>query len=172
MPYPEPVETAEDFTLTDQEGRPFRLADHRGRVVLLFFGFVHCPDVCPVTLSTWGKVQAALDDARDRVEFVFVTVDPERDTPESLRRHLEIYGQEFHGLTGSQEQLAGVYEAYGIFQEKVPVGSSAGGYVVDHSTRMLLIDATGRLRLRYAFDVAAEDIVHDVRRLLAERAGP
>jgi len=169
--YTEPLALSKDFVLTDHDGRPFRLADHRGRTVLLFFGFVHCPDVCPVTLSTWGRVQAALGDARDRVEFVFVTVDPGRDTPESLRKHLAIFGRDFHGLTGSPAELAAVYEDYGIFQERVPITTSAGGYVVDHSTRMLLIDAAGRLRLRYEFDADPDDIVHDIRRLLDEAPG-
>ncbi len=80
----------EDFTLTDQYGEPYRLADQRGKIVLLFFGYAHCPDVCPVTLSNWARVEEALAAETD-VEFVFVTVDPERDTVERLREHLEIF---------------------------------------------------------------------------------
>ncbi len=156
----------EDFTLTDQYGEPFRLADHRGKVVLLFFGYAHCPDVCPVTLSTWARVEEALASERD-VEFVFVTVDPERDTIERLRDHLEIFSDNFRGLTGTEEQVTPVYERFGIFRKKVPFSSSAMGYVVDHSTVMLLLDSEGKVRLTFPFDADPDEIVHDVRGLLA-----
>jgi protein SCO1/2 len=156
----------EDFTLTDQHGKPYRLADHRGKVVLLFFGYAHCPDVCPVTLSSWARVRQALA-ADDDVEFVFVTVDPERDTIERLRDHLEIFSDDFRGLTGTEEQVTPVYERFGIFRKKVPFSSSAMGYVVDHSTVMLLLDREGRVRLTFPFDADPDEIVHDVRRLLA-----
>jgi len=156
----------EEFTLTDQYGEPYRLADHRGQVVLLFFGFAHCPDVCPVTLSNWARVEEALA-GDDDVEFVFVTVDPERDTIERLRDHLEIFSDNFRGLTGTEEQMAPVYESFGIFPKKVPFSSSAMGYVVDHSTVMLLLDREGKVRLTFPFDADPDEIVHDVRRLLA-----
>ncbi len=156
----------EDFTLTDQYGKPYRLADHRGKVVLLFFGYAHCPDVCPVTLSNWARVEEALA-GNDEVEFVFVTVDPERDTIERLREHLEIFSDNFRGLTGTEEQVTPVYESFGIFREKVAFSSSAMGYVVDHSTLMLLLDRNGQVRLTFPFDADPDEIVHDVRRLLA-----
>ena len=156
----------EDFTLTDQYGKPYRLADHRGKVVLLFFGYAHCPDVCPVTLSNWARVEEALAAEAD-VEFVFVTVDPERDTVERLRDHLEIFSDNFRGLTGTEEQVIPVYESFGIYREKVPISSSAMGYVVDHSTVMLLLDRNGQVRLTFPFDADPDEIVHDVRRLLA-----
>ncbi len=160
------VGPAEDFTLTDQYGKPYRLADQRGKVVLLFFGYAHCPDVCPVTLSNWARVEEALA-AEGDVEFVFVTVDPERDTIERLRDHLEIFSDNFRGLTGTEEQVTPVYEAFGIFRKKVPFSSSAIGYVVDHSTLMLLLDREGQVRLTLPFDADPEMIVHDIRRLLA-----
>lgn len=156
----------EDFTLTDQDGRPFRLADHRGKVVLLFFGYAHCPDVCPVTLSNWARVEKALG-AEEDVEFVFVTVDPERDTIERLREHLEIFSENFRGLTGTEEQMTPVYERFGIFHERVPLSDSAMSYIVDHTTLMLVLDREGRVRLSLPFDADADRIVHDVRRLLA-----
>ena len=156
---------AEDFTLTDQHGRPFRLSDHRGKIVLLFFGYAYCPDVCPVTLSSWRRVEEALGNSED-IEFVFVTVDPERDTPERLREHLANFSDGFHGLTGSQEELEAVYESYGIFMRKVPFSSSAVGYVVDHSTVIIVLDRKGQMRLTIPFDADPDEIVHDVRRLL------
>jgi protein SCO1/2 len=156
---------AADFELTDQHGRPFRLEDRRGKVVVLFFGFVHCPDVCPVTLSNWARIQRELD--RDDVEFVFVTVDPERDTPERVREHLAIFSDRIHGLTGTLEQLEPVYKAYGIFRRKSQFSSSAAGYVIDHSAVMMLLDREGRLRVTFPFDADADQVAHDVRRLLA-----
>lgn len=159
------TEPADDFTLTDQHGEPFRLADHRGKVVLLFFGYAHCPDVCPVTLSSWSRVEEALGGEED-VEFVFVTVDPERDTPELLREHLAIFSDDFYGLTGTMEEVEPVYESYGIFRRKVSFSSSAMGYVVDHPTLMMALDREGKLRLTIPFDADPDEIVHDVRRLL------
>jgi len=166
--YAEP-KPADDFTLTDQFGEPFRLADHRGKVLLLFFGYAHCPDVCPVTLSNWARAREGLALEKD-VEYLFITVDPERDTTERLREHLAIFSEDFVGLTGTVEELRSVYEDYGIFQKKMQFANSAAGYVVDHSTVMLVVDREGRLRITFPFDAKADDIVHDVRRLLAEPA--
>ena len=94
-----------DFTLQDHTGQPFRLADQRGNVVLLFFGYTSCPDVCPTTLATWRQVHDLLGDEAGRTRFVFVTVDPERDTGERLGRHVQAFNPDFLGLTGTPEQL-------------------------------------------------------------------
>ncbi len=155
-----------ELALTDQHGEPFRLSDQHGRVVLLFFGFVHCPDVCPMTLSSWGRVQQALGDDADQVRFVFVTVDPERDTPERLAEHVSIFGTDFRGLGGTAEELQTVYSAFGIHHQKVAYSSSALGYVVDHTSRMFLVDSEGALRFSYPFDIPHEELLHDVRLLL------
>jgi len=161
---------APDFTLTDQLGRPFRLADQRGRVVLIFFGFVHCPDVCPATLSTWAKVAKRLGDARREVRFVFITVDPERDTGERMGRHLSIFGSDFLGLTGTPEELDAVYRAYGVTHRKLNLFESAGGYVMEHTSQTFLIDLEGILRLKYDFDTPSDDVFADVRWLLDHRS--
>jgi protein SCO1/2 len=159
-----------DFTLTDQHGEPFCLADRRGAPLLLFFGFVHCPQACPATLSGWSRVRSLLGERGERVCFAFVTVDPRRDTPERLARHLEAFGVSFLGLTGSDAELEAVYDAYGIRHERVDVDpdDQSLGYVIDHTTRTLLIDARGRLRVEHDFRARPEDIAADLLRLLAE----
>jgi protein SCO1/2 len=164
--YVEDPPRAEQLSLTDQYGEPFRLSDERGKIVVLFFGYVHCPDVCPVTLSTWAKVEEALGDDALEVRFVFVTVDPERDTRERLKEHLEIFSETFVGLTGPIDEMEATYEAFGIFRDKVPFTASAAGYVVDHSTRILVLDREGKLRVVLGFDAPAGEIVHDLRLLL------
>lgn len=161
----DPPIPAPDFTLTDQGGQPFRLGDQRGKVVLLFFGYTNCPDVCPTTLATWKRVYDALGDDADRVRFVFITVDPERDTPERLREHLAIFNPNFVGLTGTLDELAPVYGAYGIFREKDAATESALGYLVSHTASVAVIDRDGQRRLSFSFGTPAEDIVHDLHQL-------
>jgi protein SCO1/2 len=157
---------APEIALDDQRGQPFRLSEQRGRAVLLFFGFVHCPDVCPATLSTWGRLQRALGEEADAVRCVFVTVDPERDTAERVADHLAIYGGGIIGLTGTEEELAEVWEAYDIHREVMRFGDTPGSYIVDHTAEMILVDGDGRQRLRHGFDVSVEDLLHDVRLVL------
>jgi len=161
----EPV-TVQDFALTDQNGRPFRLSDQRGQVVLLFFGYTQCPDVCPTTLATWKKVHEALGSDAGRVRFAFVTVDPERDTPERLGLHVNAFHPDFIGLTGSQEELQSVYDIFDVYFEKDTSSGSALGYLVSHTATMFVIDPEGQWRLRETYGTPAEDIVHDVQQLL------
>jgi len=160
----------EDFALADQHGRPFRLSEARGRAVLLFFGYVHCPDVCPTTLSTWAKVERELGDESENVAFVFVTVDPERDTPAILAKHLAVFSPSFTGITGSAEELNPLFDAFDIHHEEVPIPASAAGYLVNHTTRMFLIDPSGRLRVKYDFRTRPEDIARDVQWLLEQES--
>lgn len=162
----EPAETAPDFTLVDQHGQPFRLGEQRGKVVLLFFGYTQCPDVCPITLSVWQQVETALGEQAARVRFAFVTVDPERDTPERLALHLGAFSPNFVGLTGSAAELEAVYAAYGVVHEKEMLPGSAAEYTVAHTASAFVIDPDGRWRLRETYGTTAEEIVHDVRVLL------
>ena len=161
---------ADDFVLTDQLGRRFSLADQRGRVVLLYFGYIHCPDMCPATLSIWTELKALLGEGAANVSFVFVTVDPTRDSPERLKGLLSVFGDHITGLTGSPAELAPVYEAFDVHREQVALGEGGdegeGGYLMDHGLDTLLIDGTGRPRVRFRFGTAAEDMVDDVRWLL------
>jgi protein SCO1/2 len=161
----QPVPAA-DFTLTDQHGQPFRLGDQRGKVVLLFFGYSSCPDVCPTTLSNWKQVHAGLEDDAQQVRFVFVTVDPARDTPERLQQHLALFSPDFIGLAGTLEELESVYRAYGVYYEKVEAPESALGYLVNHTSSDYVIDTEGNWRVRHTFGTPPQDIVHDIRELL------
>jgi protein SCO1/2 len=146
----EPVDVP-DFALTDENGGLFRLSDQQGNVVLLFFGYTSCPDVCPTTLATWRKVHEALGEDAERVRFVFVTVDPERD---------------FIGLTGAPDELDPVYEAFDVYYEKDTSSGSALGYLINHTATTFVLDPQGRWRLRETYGTEAEDIVHDIRQLL------
>lgn len=155
-----------DFALTDQYGQPFTLSGHSGKVKIFFFGYTFCPDVCPLTLSTWKRVQEKLEDDAEKVTFVYVTVDPERDSQEKLKTHLAVFSDDFIGLTGSPEALSEVYASFGVLAEKVKVSDSAAGYLVNHSTRMFVVDQTNMLRLLIDHDAPVDNIVHDIRLLL------
>jgi protein SCO1/2 len=162
----DPPRPVQDFTLINQHGRPFRLSDQRGRVLLLFFGYTHCPDVCPTTLSTWARIHEALGDDAAQVRFVFITVDPERDTPERLREHVRIFNADFAGLTGASDALRPVYQTFGVYFEKDTTTASAASYLVSHTASTFAVDRDRQWRLRYAFDTPIEDIVHDLKQLL------
>jgi protein SCO1/2 len=162
----EPPIPAEDFGLVDQHGDPFRLSDQRGDMVLIFFGYTHCPDICPSTLSEFQSIKKGLAEDADSVEFVFVTVDPERDTPQVLAEYLGFFDPDFIGLSADRETLRPVWDAYGVYQNRRDV-NSAVGYLVDHSTRMYVIDRTGNLILTYPFGFETEKIIHDLAYLLS-----
>lgn len=161
----EPVDVA-DFALTDENGGVFRLSDQQGNVVLLFFGYTSCPDVCPTTLATWRKIHEALGEDAERVRFVFVTVDPERDTAERLGMHVNAFNPDFIGLTGTPEELDPVYKSFDVYYEKDTSSGSALGYLVNHTSTTFVLDPQGRWRLRETYGTEAEDIAHDIRQLL------
>ena len=157
-----------DFALTDQHGSLFRLSDQRGNVVLLFFGYTQCPDVCPTTLATWRRVHEGLGDDADRVRFVFVTVDPERDTPERLGLHVGAFNPDFIGLTGEPDELQAVYQVFDVFFEKDTSSGSAAGYLISHTATTFVLDPEGNWRLRETYGTPVEDLVYDVHELLQE----
>jgi protein SCO1/2 len=160
-------QTAPDFELSATDGETFRLSDQRGKVTLMFFGYTSCPDVCPTTLAEANQVLKGLGDDSEQVRFVFITVDPERDTPEVLDTYVKAFNPAIIGLTGSPDQLSAVRQDYGIFAEKEALENSAVGYVVNHTARVFLVDAEGRLRLSYSYGTPPEDIVEDIRHLLS-----
>jgi protein SCO1/2 len=161
----EPPREAPAFTLEGSHGEPLRLADYRGKVVVLGFGFSHCPDVCPITLSTLRAALRELGDAGKDVQVLYITVDPERDTAQRMREYLGAFHESFRGGTGTAEQLAAVRKAYGIMAEKRVV---PGTYLYGHSSFTYLVDREGRLRALMPYGHPAADYVHDLRALLAQ----
>lgn len=153
-----------DFTLTSHRGLPVTLADQRGWVCLLFFGFTSCRDVCPVTLSRLGAAQSLLEDAADRTRILFVSVDPRRDTPERLAAYLGAYGGRAVGLTGDAEQIRAVTRAFAAAYERVDGPDQ--NYDVDHTSRVYLIDQRGQVRYLFSQDDSPEFIAAAVRQLL------
>ena len=162
-----PVE-APHFELADVNGELVQLSDMDGQVVIMFFGYTGCPDVCPVTLSEFLRIRSQLGNQAENVSFVFVTVDPERDTPERMKKYLSNFDPEITGLTGNRAQLESVWSSYGVYEAKVE-GSSEDNYLVDHSSRIYVIDAEGNLRLTYLFGTDNQVIVEDVRHLLSRQ---
>jgi protein SCO1/2 len=162
----EPPVSAPNFELTDFNGQRFQLSTLQDQVVIIFFGYTSCPDVCPVTLSDFMQIRSKLGDRAEEVSFVFVTVDPERDTPERMRRYLTNFDADIIGLTGERSELEPVWEAYGVYQAKAE-GSSEENYLVDHSSRIYVIDLDGNLRLTYLFGTDDQLITEDVRHLVS-----
>ena len=160
-----PPNPAPALTLTDQHGQPFDLASQRGRAVLLFFGYTHCPDVCPTTLSDFLTVRDALGDRADDVAFVFVTVDPARDTPDRLAQYLDFFDPGFIGLTGTDEQIAQAKQGYGVYS-RIQESTSSLGYLVDHTSAMFVIDPDGNERLTYPYGTEPAIVAEDVSHLL------
>jgi len=163
----QPPVPAADFTLLDQEGNPFQLSDQQGNVVLIFFGYTNCPDVCPATMADFHTLHDALGDRANQVDLIFVTVDPQRDTSERLKTYLANFDPAIVGLTGDPQVLEQVWKGYGVYQEKQDIGS-ASGYAVDHSAFIYAVDKQGNLRLTYRFGFDSSKIEEDVVHLLAE----
>ena len=155
-----------DFQLNDPQGKPRRLADFRGKVVVIFFGYTHCPDVCPTTLATMAEVMRQLGQDATRVQVLFVTLDPARDTRELLAAYVPQFHPDFVGLTGDAAAINATAREFRIYHQQRP-GSSEGDYSIDHSTGSYLIDLHGRLRLWVKHGTTPEPIAADIRRLLA-----
>lgn len=160
---------AYDFQLTDHNGRRVRLSDYtkEGKVVLLFFGYTHCPDVCPMALETMAKVIKALKpEEASRVQVLFISVDPERDTLEVLKGYVPYFYPTFIGLTGSEEEIRRVAKEYKAYYRKVE-GESAGGYLIDHTATIYLITPDMKIKLLYTpSKQEPEKMAEDIRFLL------
>ena len=154
-----------ELALPDAEGRPRSLADFRGKVTVIFFGYAQCPDVCPTTLAELAEARRALGRAGQDVQGVFVTVDPERDTPEMLKAYVASFDPSFVALRGSPEQTREAAKAFKIFYARVP-GKTEGSYTVDHTAGAYVLDREARLRLFTRHGTGAEALVHDLRLLL------
>lgn len=153
-----------DFKLTDHNGRPRTLRDFRGKAVVLFFGYMHCPDVCPTTMADLTQVMGRLGPDADSVQVLFVTVDPERDTPELLAQYVPAFHPSFMGLYGDAQSTAEVARAFNVMYQKQP---TAAGYNVDHSAGTFLIDPAGRVRLISPYGQRTDWLEQDIRLLLA-----
>jgi protein SCO1/2 len=165
------VDWGKDFGLLDHHGERRTLADFRGKVVMLFFGFTHCPDVCPTALATLAQARRQLGEDADKVQGLFVTVDPKRDTPEVLAKYVTAFDPSFLGLYGDEgatERAAKEFKIY--YRAQTP--DANGAYGVDHSGQVYVIDPEGRLRLYIrSHDAAPEAIAHDLRLLLGKGSG-
>ncbi|MCS7109889.1 MAG: SCO family protein, partial [Candidatus Caldarchaeum sp.] len=145
-----------DFTLTDQNGRPFSLSSVKGKAVLMYFGYTNCPDVCPLVLSKVGKVIRELGDRGDGLAVIFVTVDPERDTPEALKRYVSYYSPKIIALTGTPAEIEKVMTFYNVYAKKHPPDEK-GNYIVDHYALVLGADKNHVLRTALTPDASPED---------------
>jgi protein SCO1/2 len=154
-----------DFHLNDPAGKARTLADFRGKVVVLFFGYTQCPDVCPTTLSELAAAVKELGPDAARVQVLFVTVDPERDTPELLSRYVPAFNPTFLGLYGDAAATAATAKEFKIIYQKQP-GPTPGTYSVDHSAGTYLFDPQGRLRVYESFSQGPDAFAHDIGELL------
>jgi protein SCO1 len=159
---------ARDFKLTDQNGQQRTLADFRGKAVAIFFGYTQCPDVCPTTLAALHEAMTKLGPDADRVQVLFVTLDPERDTPELLRSYVPAFDPRFLGLYGDAATTAQTAKEFKVVYEKVP-GTTPTSYTLDHSAATYIYDPQGRLRLYVGHAQGPDVYVHDLQALL--RAG-
>lgn len=167
----EPPRTPPPLRLTDQDGRPFDLADHEGRVVAVFFGYTHCPDVCPLTMGYLAGVYEALSpDQQADFQVVMVTTDPERDTPEALKAYLAQFDDSFIGLTGSRDQVVSAMVAWRIRAEVEGGATPAAGgtYTIGHTSPVVVIDRSGMTRLRMVTQMGNPDRLADIEALLRE----
>ncbi len=155
-----------DFSLPDQTGKLRRLSDFKGKVAIVFFGYTQCPDVCPTTLSTLREVMTQLGPQAERVQVLFVTLDPQRDTPALLAQYVPSFHPTFLALRGDDAATGATAQAFKVFYKKQP-GSAPGTYSIDHSTGSYVYDPQGRLRLYVKYGDTAEHITDDLKQLLA-----
>jgi len=155
-----------DFALTDHNGQRRTLADFRGKVVTVFFGYTQCPDVCPTTLAEMAEVMRLLGKDADRVQVLFVTVDPERDTQELLAQYVPAFDPRFLGLRGTREETDQVAREFKVIHQKAP-GSRPGTYTVDHTASSYVFDPQGRLRLVVKHAQGAAPLAADITLLLS-----
>jgi protein SCO1/2 len=156
---------APNFKLVGQDGQPVSLQDFKGKVVVLYFGYTYCPDVCPATLSVLAGALRTLGKKADDIQVIMVTVDPERDTPEKLASYVQNFYPTFMGLSGTPEQIAEAATLYGIYFAK-NAGDSPENYTMDHTASLMVIDQTGRLKLVLPFGMKPSDVAEDLAAVL------
>lgn len=165
--YVEPYPLAPEIELRKAGGEPFLLSDLKDKIILLFFGYTSCPDVCPTTLAELNIALTKIKQGAQNVQVVFISIDPQRDTPEKIQEYASRFGESFIGLSGSMEELEPIWRNYGVFREIAQDGT-AMDYIVNHTARVTLIDRRGYMRLSYGFQTPPEDIANDIDILLDE----
>lgn len=161
----EPPREIPTFRFVASTGDTVQLAPEPGRPTMVFFGYTHCPDICPMTLSEWTQAKAALGPDGDRVRWVFVSVDPERDTPAVAEAYAKQFDDTFVGVSGDAATTAAIQAAFGVASYEEP-GSSEADYLVAHASQCFLVDDTGQLRVMFSFNSGVDAMVADLRRLL------
>jgi protein SCO1/2 len=157
---------ARDFKLTDHNGKTRTLADFKGKAVVIFFGYTHCPDFCPTTLAEMAEALRGLGDKSAEVQVLFVSLDPERDTSQVLAQYVPAFHPSFLGLTGSREEIAAVAKEFKVVYQKQGGGQA---YTLDHSTGTYVYDSNGRLRLYVSYGQGDDVLAHDLKLLLSEK---
>lgn len=156
-----------NFTLDGPDEQPVSLIDYRGKVVMLYFGYTFCPDVCPATMVELSDAMEILGQRSEDVQVIMITLDPERDTADVLNNYVTHFNESFIGLTGTPEDLIAVTAPMGIFYEKHE-GSEASGYLIDHTATVTVLDKEGKLRLVYPFGITGAEIAADLKYLIRE----
>jgi protein SCO1/2 len=159
------LEYAKDFSLKDFNGKLRNLADFKGKAVIVFFGYTQCPDVCPTTMTDLAAAMKQLGPLADKVQVIFITVDPERDTPLLLSKYVPAFDSRFLGLSGDAAATAKVAKDFKVFYQKVP-GKEPGSYSMDHSAGLYVYDPQGRIRLFARSGEGPDSLVHDLKILL------
>jgi protein SCO1/2 len=160
------LDYGKDFALPDFNGKQRTLADFKGKAVVIFFGYTQCPDVCPTTMAEMATVMKQLGPLADKVQVLFVTLDPERDTPELLSKYVPSFDPRFLGLVGDKAATEKIAKEFKVFYQKVP-GKQPGSYTIDHTAGSYAFDPQGRIRLFIRHGQGAEPIVHDLKLLLS-----
>ena len=163
----DPPLTVTDFSLLTANSESVRLSEQEGKIVLLFFGYTSCPDVCPVTLATFKEVHDRLGTDAQKVQFAMITADPERDTPDKVAAYAARFNPEFIGLSGRQADLEKVWKELGVYVEKQN-SESAAGYLVSHTTSVYVLDERGSLIMTFPYGTSATDMASDVMHLLKQ----
>lgn len=164
----EPAVAAQDFALIRADGTSYRLSEQRGQVVVLFFGYTSCPDFCPTTMVELAQVAEALGEDAAIVDFVFISVDPDRDTPEVAQKFAENFNPAFIGLSGNELELTTIWQAYFVYRARLGDGSDPG-YLMDHTTRVIVVDKQGNFRMTFPYGIGATAIESDLRYLINEK---
>ena len=159
------AEYARDFKLVGHDGRTYTLADFRGKAVAVFFGFAQCPDVCPTNMTEWAEVRRRLGPLGDKLQVLFITIDPERDTEAVLSAYVPAFDPSFIGLRGDDAQTAQTAKAFKVFFQKVP-GQTPGSYTMEHTAGSYVYDQQGRIRLFVRHGQGLDALTEDVRWLL------